>query len=124
MPLLRAMLRARASVAGGVGGRFRILKSGWKAVKCTGTSGSSSPATHRVIALISASESVTPDDRVVVGESDAAAAQEPLRRLLRKCVCGREPATELVVKISSCGDADPVREQRIEFGSRLQPTGR
>ena len=45
--------RHRASVTGGVDGRSRILKSGWKAVKCTGTSGPSSAATHRVIASIS-----------------------------------------------------------------------
>ena len=54
------MRRARISVAGGVGGRSSILKSGWKAVKCIGTSGPSCPATQRVIASISESESFTP----------------------------------------------------------------
>ena len=32
------MWRARRSVSGGVRGTSRILKSGWKAVKCSGTS--------------------------------------------------------------------------------------
>ena len=58
--VIQAMRRARASVAAGVGGRSRILKSGWNAVKCTGTSGPSCPATHRVRASISASESLRP----------------------------------------------------------------
>ena len=45
MPSSMAMRRARTSVSGGVGGRSHILKSGWNAVKCTGTSGSSCRAT-------------------------------------------------------------------------------
>ena len=36
----------QASVAAGAGGRSRILKSGWTAVKWIGTSGPSCPATH------------------------------------------------------------------------------
>jgi hypothetical protein len=50
MPWCGAIRRARASVAGGVGGRSRILTSGWKAVKCTGRIRSElggRPAGHR-----------------------------------------------------------------------------
>src|SRR5690349_14102380 len=41
-----------------------------------------------------------------------------------ECVGGGEPAAELVVEVSGCGDADAMSEQRVELGRRLQPTGR
>ena len=60
------MRRARESVAGGVGGVSIIWKSGWKAVKCNGTSGPSSRSTHSDSAPISASESLCPGMSSVV----------------------------------------------------------
>ena len=60
------MFRARVSVDGGVGGLSNILKSGWKAVKCSGTSGPSSRKTHFVSASISVSESFSPGISSVV----------------------------------------------------------
>src|SRR2546427_10916507 len=41
-----------------------------------------------------------------------------------KCVGGGEPAAELVVDVTDCGDADAMSEQRVELGRRLQPPGR
>ncbi len=66
------MRRARSSVAAGVGGRSVILKSGWKAVKCSGTSGPSSRAIHRLSASISAAESLWPGMSSVVISSQTA----------------------------------------------------
>jgi len=61
------MRRARESVAGGVGGVSSIWKSGWNAVKCSGTSGPSSRRIHSESAVTSASESLCPGmSRVVI----------------------------------------------------------
>ncbi len=48
------------SVAGGVGATSSIFQSGWKAVKCMGTSGPRFSTTHRAISPISRSESFCP----------------------------------------------------------------
>ena len=54
-------LRApRVSVDGGVRGMSRILKSGWKAVKCSGTSSPSSAPTHSASLRVSLSASLRP----------------------------------------------------------------
>lgn len=57
---------AFASVSGGVAGVSCIFQSGWKAVKCSGTSGPSSRATQAVNARSSASESLSPGISSVV----------------------------------------------------------
>jgi hypothetical protein len=54
------MSRARTSVDGGVAGTSGIFQSGWKAEKCSGTSGPSSLRIHWLIAMISVSESLCP----------------------------------------------------------------
>ncbi len=64
-----AISRARVSVDGGVGGLSIILKSGWKAVKCMGTSGPSSSTTQRVISSSSSSESFSPGISSVVSSN-------------------------------------------------------
>ncbi|MNG28868.1 hypothetical protein D3C84_1141990 [compost metagenome] len=61
------MRRARSSVSCGVRERSVSLKSGWKAVKCSGTSGDSSRATQRDSAVVSASLSLASGiSRVVI----------------------------------------------------------
>src|SRR5262249_25670759 len=57
--LARDLARPR-SVAAGVCGRSSILKSGWKAVKCSGTSGPSSAMIHSHIERVSAGASFRP----------------------------------------------------------------
>src|SRR5439155_14953134 len=59
-PLSRAMRLAWTSVSGGVGGRSIILKSGWKAVKCSGTSGPRCSTIHLDMASISPGSSFAP----------------------------------------------------------------
>ncbi|GBC86310.1 hypothetical protein HRbin12_00297 [bacterium HR12] len=68
-PLRIAISRARRSVDGGVGGRSSILKSGWNAVKCIGTSGPRRSTTQRVMASISSSESLRPGMRRLVSST-------------------------------------------------------
>ncbi len=59
-PLASAICRARVRVSPGVRGTSSIFQSGWKALKCIGTSGPQCSTTQRVIASISSSESLRP----------------------------------------------------------------
>jgi hypothetical protein len=65
-PAPRAIRRAVLSAAGGVAGVSRIFQSGWKAVKCSGTSGPRRSATQRLNASTSAAESFSPGISSVV----------------------------------------------------------
>ena len=56
-----AIRRAIRSVCGGVGGRSIIFQSGWKAVKCNGTSGPRRSIAQVLSASISAAESFSPE---------------------------------------------------------------
>jgi hypothetical protein len=58
--------------SGGVGGRSPIFQSGWKAVKCSGTSGPSSRATQVASWLISSALSFWPGmSRVVISSQQS-----------------------------------------------------